>query len=122
MSEVGRDGDAALAAMLAAVQGVLAEARRPSHEADDSAIAARLHALHADFDAHWAAVRAAAATLDGGGAVATPQPASDAEMQTLLEERRTLRATLHQRNRTLKVQIDQLRSALCDIRMMDSSV
>ena len=40
--------------------------------------------------------------------------------EALLEERRALQSTLADRNRTLKVQIDQLRQALCSLEMMDA--
>ena len=121
-----RDGEEALAALLATAQSVLAASRRPpSQDSDETALEMRLQTLRAEFDTHWTAVRAAAERIDASrNAGSASNPASEGQRavatEALLEERRALQSTLADRNRTLKVQIDQLRQALCSLEMMDA--
>ena len=123
---MARQGEEALAALLATAQTVLTESRQPlSQTSDEGALELRMQTLRAEFETHWTAVRTAAevieASSNAAGASGTAThgqrvPASE----LLLDERRALQSALADRNRTLKVQIDQLRQALCSVKLMDA--
>ena len=126
--EMSSSPDANLSSLLAVVQSMLLEARAPpstDDDVDETENIARLHALRAAFDVHWKAVHDAAIAIDDTGTRSSsttqrPQSACASEaMPALQYERDTLRSALEQRNRTLKVQIDQLRSALCSMNVME---
>ena len=106
------DGEAAVGAMLLSARRTFEALRH----ADEATRAARIQALHAEYEQPWTRVRAAAEALDQHDDNAAPKAlpgASPAEIEALRLERRELRLALAARNRELKDQIDSLRQLLC---------
>lgn len=119
------DAEASIKALVRAGQALLDEAAGEAPP-EGGPLAERVQALHAEVEAHWARITAAAAALDAEGgleAAATalcagapePPPPPSAELEALLAERQALRQQVGARNARVKQQIDRLRQALADI-------